>query len=154
ADVHERVHVYRQKLKNGAVAEADPIRLVAADLADEAWLLCFDEFHVTNITDAMILGRLFERLFERGRVVVATSDVAPDDLYKDGLNRALFLPSIAMLKEHMEVVRLDARVDFRLEKLTGQKVWHVPADAEAERALDAAWRSLALGEQGAALDLM
>ncbi|HEY4821287.1 MAG TPA: cell division protein ZapE, partial [Xanthobacteraceae bacterium] len=89
ADIHERVHAYRQKLKSGEVAGADPIALTAADIANESWVLCFDEFHVTDIADAMILGRLFTSLFEQGVVVVATSNVAPDELYKDGLNRAL-----------------------------------------------------------------
>jgi cell division protein ZapE len=90
----------------------------------------------------MILGRLFARLFELGVIVVATSNVAPSELYKDGLNRALFLPFIAMIEEHMEVLRLDARTDFRLEKLAGQKVWFVPADDDATAALDRAWRRL------------
>src|SRR5437016_2247003 len=119
ADVHERVHVYRQKIKSGEITDDDPIGLTAAVLADEAWLLCFDEFHVTDIADAMILGRLFMRLFELGVVVVATSNVAPPDLYRDGLNRALFLPFIAMIERHMEVLPLKARTDFRLEKLAG-----------------------------------
>ena len=87
----------------------------------------------------MILGRLFAKLFELGTVVVATSNVAPDDLYKGGLNRALFLPFIAHITDHMEVLRLDARTDFRLEKLAGAKMWLVPPDDEAGAALDRAW---------------
>lgn len=141
-DVHERVHTWRQQRKRGEVKGDDPIEPVAAALADEAWLLCFDEFHVTDIADAMILGRLFTRLFDRGVVVVATSNVAPDDLYRDGLNRTLFLPFLALLQEHMEVTRLQARTDFRLEKLVGQPVWFVPVDEEAEVALDLAWERL------------
>ena len=129
ADVHERVRVFREKIKTSEVHDEDPIRLTAAALAEEAWLLCFDEFHVTDIADAMILGRLFTRLFELGVVLVATSNVAPDDLYKDGLNRSLFLPFIDLLKVQMTIVRLEARTDFRLEKLAGQTVWHVPARA-------------------------
>src|ERR1700688_3230023 len=122
-DVHERVHAVRQKIKQGEHADEDPIRLVADELAEQAWLLCFDEFHVTDIADAMILGRLFTHMFERGVVVVATSNVAPDDLYKDGLNRALFVPFIHMLEQRMDIVRLEARTDFRLEKLAGLPVW-------------------------------
>src|SRR5204862_2985205 len=123
---------FRAKLKLGEIPLEDPIRLTAAALADETWLLCFDEFHVTDIADAMILGRLFVRLFELGVVVVATSNVAPAQLYKHGLNRALFLPFIALVEERMEVTRLSARTDFRLEKLAGQPAWHVPADAAAD----------------------
>jgi cell division protein ZapE len=154
ADVHERVHAYRQKLKSGEVADGDPIAHAAAEIADESWVLCFDEFHVTDIADAMILGRLFGWLFEHGVVVVATSNVEPDELYKDGLNRALFVPFIALLKRHMDVVRLAARADFRLEKLESVKVWHLPANAAADRALDEAWRRLALGHDGHPLDLV
>ena len=147
-DVHERVRVFRQKLKFGDIADDDPIRLAAAEIAEESWLLCFDEFHVTDIADAMILGRLFARMFELGVVVVATSNVAPGDLYRDGLNRALFLPFIAMMERHMEVHQLTARTDFRLEKLAGQKVWYVPADDDAAAALDAAWRRLVGSSSG------
>ncbi len=153
ADVHERLRDYRHRLKYGEIADDDPIRLTAAAIAEEAWVLCFDEFHVTDIADAMILGRLFTRLFELGVVVVATSNVEPDDLYRDGLNRTLFLPFIAILKERTEIVRLDARQDFRLEKLAGVKIWHVPADSAADAALDEAWRRLALGHEGAQQDL-
>jgi cell division protein ZapE len=152
-DVHERVHAVRQKMKFGEYLGEDPIRLVANDLAAEAWLLCFDEFHVTDIADAMILGRLFTHLFGEGIVMVATSNVAPEDLYKDGLNRALFVPFIHMLQEHMDVVRLDARTDFRLEKIGGLPVWYAPADAAADKALDDAWRRLTGSEQDGAHDL-
>jgi cell division protein ZapE len=148
--VHERIFALRQKMKLGEHEGEDPIRLVAGQLFEEAWLLCFDEFHVTDIADAMILGRLFAQLFDLGVVVVATSNVAPDDLYKDGLNRALFVPFIHLLEQHMDVMRLDARTDFRLEKLAGLPVWYVPADAAADAALDDTWRRLAGGHDGAA----
>jgi len=152
-DVHERIHDFRQKMKFGEHPGEDAIRLTADALAQEAWLLCFDEFHVTDIADAMILGRLFAQLFEQGVVAVATSNVAPDDLYRDGLNRALFVPFIHVLEAHMDVVRLDARTDFRLEKLGGMPVWHVPADDNADAALDRIWRRLAGGEWGASQEL-
>jgi cell division protein ZapE len=139
AEVHERIYGFRQNIARGEMADADVIALTAASIFEQAWLLCFDEFHVTDIADAMILGRLFSKLFELGTVVVATSNVAPEDLYKGGLNRALFLPFIAQISAHMDVLRLDARTDFRLEKLAGVKMWLVPADAGAAAALDKAW---------------
>ncbi len=139
AEVHERIYGYRQNIARGEIADGDVIALTAASIFDEAWLLCFDEFHVTDIADAMILGRLFNKLFELGTVVVATSNVAPEDLYKGGLNRALFLPFIKQISDHMAVLRLDARTDFRLEKLAGVKMWLVPADGAAAAALDKAW---------------
>ena len=138
AEVHERIYGFRQQIARGEIPDGDVIALTAAAIFDQAWLLCFDEFHVTDIADAMILGRLFARLFELGTVVVATSNVAPDDLYKGGLNRSLFLPFIAQIADHMIVLRLDARTDFRLEKLAGVKMWLVPADAAASAALDKA----------------
>jgi cell division protein ZapE len=148
AEVHERIHALRQEIKVGEIKDADPIQLVAAAIAQETWLLCFDEFHVTDIADAMILGRLFKHLFELGVVVVATSNVTPGELYRNGLNRALFLPFIALIEEHMTIVRLAARTDFRLEKLAGASVWYVPADDAAAAALDEAWRRLTAGRVG------
>src|SRR5438034_603817 len=142
AEAHEKIYGYRQNIARGEIADGDVIELTANAIFDEAWLLCFDEFHVTDIADAMILGRLFSELLELGTVVVATSNVAPEDLYKGGLNRALFLPFIVQISEHMDVMRLDARTDFRLEKLAGVKMWLVPADREADAALDKAWAKL------------
>jgi cell division protein ZapE len=142
ADVHERIYGFRQDIARGETPEGDVIALTAQSIFDQAWLLCFDEFHVTDIADAMILGRLFAKLFELGTVVVATSNVAPEDLYKDGLNRALFLPFIAQISTHMDVLRLEARTDFRLEKLVGVKMWLVPADDAAKAALDKAWAKM------------
>ena len=142
ADVHERIYAYRQQIARGEFGNADVIALTAQAIFEDAWLLCFDEFHVTDIADAMILGRLFAKLFELGTVVVATSNVAPEDLYKGGLNRALFLPFIAQIEAHMDVMKLDARADFRLEKLVGVKMWLVPDDGEAVLSLDKAWAKM------------
>ena len=142
AEVHERIYLYRQQMSRGEIPDGDVIGLTAHAIFDQAWLLCFDEFHVTDIADAMILGRLFSKLFELGTIVVATSNVAPDDLYKGGLNRALFLPFIVQISDHMAVLRLDARTDFRLEKLVGVNMWLVPADEEADTALDTAWKKM------------
>ncbi len=139
ADVHARLHAWRQARKRGEVTGEDPIAPVAAELAREASLLCFDEFTVRDIADAMILGRLFTALLTAGVVVVATSNVAPDDLYKDGLNRALFLPFIALLRERLDIVELDARTDYRLEKLTRAPVYYAPLSAKADAALDQAF---------------
>jgi cell division protein ZapE len=142
AEVHERIFGFRQNIARGEIADGDVIALTASAIFDEAWLLCFDEFHVTDIADAMILGRLFSKLFDLGTVVVATSNVAPEDLYKGGLNRALFLPFITQIAEHMDVLQLNARTDFRLEKLTGVTMWLVPADRSADAALDKAWAKM------------
>ncbi|SFJ03273.1 cell division protein ZapE [Bosea sp. OK403] len=153
ADVHSRIFAYRQKLKAGEVKEPDPIAPIAAELAAEASLLCFDEFTVTDIADAMILGRLFTALFAAGVVVVATSNVEPSRLYEGGLNRALFLPFVALLTEKVEVLRLDARTDFRLEKLGGAPTYHVPADAAAKAALDEAFRRVSGAAHGVPVTL-
>jgi cell division protein ZapE len=142
AEVHRRIFAWRQKRKAGEVKGDDPIGPVAEGLCKETRLLCFDEFAVTDIADAMILGRLFRALWACGLTVVATSNTDPEQLYKDGLNRALFVPFIDMIEEHMEVVRLDARTDFRLEKLSGAPVYLTPADAKARAVLDWTFRDL------------
>jgi cell division protein ZapE len=138
ADVHARLNEWRQARKRGELTGEDPIAPVAADLAREALLLCFDEFSVRDIADAMILSRLFTALFAAGVVVVATSNVAPNDLYKDGLNRALFL----------DVVELNARTDYRLEKLQRAPVYYRPLGPRADAALDAAFLTLTGHKRG------
>jgi cell division protein ZapE len=154
--VHAGLNHWRRARKRGEVAGEDPIAPVAADLAREASVLCFDEFSVRDIADAMILSRLFTALFAAGVVVVATSNVAPGDLYKDGLNRALFLPFIALLKERLEMVELNARTDYRLEKLQRAPIYYTPLGPKADAALDAAFLTLAGHERGepAHIDLL
>ncbi len=152
ADVHARIHAWRGLRKRGEAKGDDPIPPVAAAIAAEARLLCFDEFAVTDIADAMILGRLFTALFADRVVVVATSNVEPENLYRDGLNRTLFLPFIAQLQARMETVRLDAARDFRYSKLTEAATWFVTADGradEARAALDRAFLSLTGRARGA-----
>ena len=114
----------------------DPIPYAALDIAQDAMLLCFDEFQVTDIADAMILGRLFEALFAQGVVVVATSNRHPDELYKDGLNRQLFLPFIDLLKSKVEVHLLEAAEDYRLSRLAGAPIYYQPLGPKADAAMD------------------
>ncbi len=139
-NVHDRIAAYRHLVKSDGKRGGDPIAPVAAEIASEAELLCFDEFAVYDIADAMILGRLFEKLFARGVVVVATTNVAPDELYKDGLNRALFLPFIALLKERMAVFHLDAPRDYRLDTTGTGRRYATPLGPEADACLDAHFR--------------
>lgn len=140
ADAHDRIGRHREALKRGETKETDPIPVVAAALAEEAWVLCFDEFTVTDIADAMILSRLFTALFERGVVLVATSNVAPDDLYRDGLNRGLFLPFVEILKSHCDIVPLDGAIDYRMEKLGRMPVYITPCDEAGRALMDEAWK--------------
>ncbi|WP_428407500.1 cell division protein ZapE [Hyphococcus sp.] len=152
-EAHERIAEWRaksetEKKKHKAYdrsAPDDPMPPVAHDLATDALLLCFDEFHVTDIADAMILGRLFTSLFERGVVVVATSNRAPDELYKDGLNRQLFLPFIDLLKSKLNVFEMCSARDYRLEKLSAAPVYLTPLGPEADKAMDHAWENMISG---------
>ena len=123
----------------------DAIRPVADDLSETVGLLCFDEMQITDIADAMIVGRLFDRMFENGVTVVTTSNRVPDDLYKDGLNRALFLPFIALLKERMDVVELSSPRDYRQDRLAGEQTYFHPPDAAARAAVDTIWSDLSGG---------
>lgn len=145
ADVHGRIHAHRQKLKAGETKQADPVPPVAAALREEAELLCFDEFTVTDIADAMILARLFTELFARGCTLVATSNVEPNNLYRDGLNRGLFLPFVDLLKRYVEVATLDSPTDYRMEKMESLPVYVAPLSPDAHRQLDLAWRHVTDG---------
>ena len=136
-DVHEALAALKR--------EADPLAAVAAQIAARHRLLCFDEFHVSDIADAMILGRLLAGLFDRGVVLVATSNYAPDDLWPNGLLRERFLPAIALLKARLDVVEVDAGVDYRLRTLEHVRAFHVPAGAAADAALAQAWEAMVSG---------
>ena len=136
-DVHQRIHVEREK-----PGVSDPIAPVARALSAEARLLCFDEFQVGDVADAMILGRLFEQLFALGTVIVATSNTPPERLYEGGLNRQLFLPFITLIRQKLEVVELNGATDYRLQRLTGLPVYLTPLGPEADAAMDAAWKRL------------
>ena len=155
AEVHDRLDAWRKlsederKRSEWRVKGAgdDPIAPVAKQIASEANLLCFDEFQVTQIADAMVLARLFEALFERHVTVVATSNRHPNDLYKDGINRPLFLPFIEHLKANCDVMELASERDYRLDRLIEAPVWYAPLGGESERALDQAWDRLTLGAE-------
>jgi len=140
-EAHARIHAWKQA-NPGA---NDPIPPLADAIAGEAALLCFDEFQINDIADAMILGRLFAALFERGVVVVATSNTAPDDLFRGKPGRDAFLPFIALLKQNLDVLALEGERDFRRARLRTMPTWHAPADARAERALDQAFATLTAG---------
>ena len=143
-NVHARFHAF----KRAHPEIDDPVPPLADSIAADAALLCFDEFQVNDIADAMILGRLFQALFERGVVVVATSNVAPGDLFKGQPGRDAFLPFIALIKQRLDVVMMDAGRDFRRERMRGMRTWLVPADARADRELDRAFAELTGGAEG------
>jgi cell division protein ZapE len=145
-EVHRRLNEHRAN----AGLDSEPLAALAQELAAEARLLCFDELHVQNIADAMILGRLFEGLLEAGVVMVATSNFAPDRLYEGGLNRERFLPFIEILKDRMDVIALDGATDHRLERLRDVPVYHAPLGPATTARLEAAFAALSDGAPGAA----
>lgn len=155
AEAHDRIARWRaldatakrRHPRASKISLDDPMLPVAADIAQGARLLCFDEFQVMDIADAMILGRLFEALFAEGVTIVATSNRHPDDLYKDGLNRQLFLPFIATLKSRLEIVHLGAARDYRLDRLGGAPVYYCPLGPDADAAMDRAWTIMIAGAQ-------
>jgi cell division protein ZapE len=136
AGIHEQADALRK------AGDAEPFPSLAKQIVRDTTLLCFDEFHVTDIADAMILGRLFQALFSAGVVVVATSNLPPRELYRDGLNRSLFLPFIAMLEDRMEVFQLEAAGDYRLEKLSGETLYFTPLGLAADAGMDRLWGRL------------
>jgi cell division protein ZapE len=139
--VHARIHTWKRQNPDGT----DPIPPLADTIAAESALLCFDEFQVNDIADAMILGRLFQAMFDRGVVVVTTSNTAPDDLFKGQPGRDAFLPFIALIKQRLELLVMDAARDYRRERLRGLRTWLVPADDMSRRALDDAFSTLSGG---------
>jgi cell division protein ZapE len=151
-EVHEALHRLRRAQKKSGERE-DPVDLVATEIADKIWLLCFDELEVRDIADAMILGRLFAALFDRGVVMVCTSNTPPDDLYKGGLQRELFLPFIGVIKNKLDLLELTAEKDYRQERFADQEVWHNPLGDEATAALDRLFAKLTDGVEPASEEL-
>jgi len=148
-EVQERLHRRREELSaKGAPPEADTIVPIARQIAGETRLLCFDEFQVTNIADAMILARLFEVLFDEGLTVIATSNRKPDDLYRDGLQRERFVPFIELVKQQLDVMELGGDHDYRLDRLRNFDVYLTPLGAWANAKLDEAFRALSGGADG------
>ena len=142
SDTHELIAAARKS------HPGDPVPQAAETIARDAQLLCFDELQVTDIADAMILGRLFSVLFERGTVIVATSNAAPWELYRNGLNRGLFLPFVELIEAHMEVIELESARDYRLDRLSGASLYFTPLGAEAETDIRKLWRVLTGRDHG------
>lgn len=128
---HRFMHRVHAELK-GLSGQSDPLPKIAEKFAREARVICFDEFFVQDITDAMLLGTLMQELFKRGVVLVATSNIVPDDLYKNGLQRQRFLPAIELIKQHCEIVNVDNGIDYRLRTLTQAEIYHSPLDETAD----------------------
>jgi cell division protein ZapE len=138
-------HAFLREARARGAGQDQLIAQAAKQVAEDARLLCFDEIQVTDIADAMILGRLFERLFEEDVVIVATSNRTPDDLYKNGLNRQLFLPFIALIKQRLNIVELAGPHDYRLRQLMAAPVYYAPLGPASDEAMERAWKRLTAG---------
>lgn len=131
---HRFMHRVHQELK-GLTGQSDPLKIIAKRFAQESCIICFDEFFVSDITDAMILGTLFEELFSHNVTLVATSNIIPDELYRNGLQRERFLPAIKLINEHTEIVNVDSGIDYRLRTLEQAEIYHFPLDEKADENL-------------------
>ena len=153
-EVHSRIHLFRKAQVAGTVAKSsDPLIALSKVIIDQAWLLCFDEFHVTDIADAMVLGRLIEALFDQGVVVVATSNRHPSELYKNGLQRERFIPFIDLIMKKMDVVQLDSGTDYRLDLVKKMEVYITPSGPDARKRLKDDFQRLTLGAYPAPISL-
>jgi cell division protein ZapE len=144
-EIHERLY---QEQQEGPRAAEHPMAALAEQIAAEAWLLCFDEFQITNIADAMILGRLLEALFAKGVVIVTTSNIAPDDLYANGLQRERFLPTIDLIKQQLDVIELEGGIDYRRERIKSTPVYYTPLGKSSSNALESMFMFLTDGMAG------
>jgi protein AFG1 len=145
-DIHARVQKLRMEHKS-----VDAIPLIAQDIATESWVLCFDEFQVTDIADAMILRRLIHELMERNVVMVTTSNRHPDDLYKNGIQRDSFVPCIELLKERCQVVCIDSSTDYRRLAIAQRTLYFYPLEMETQKRIDLVYKELTFGRPGAPL---
>ena len=149
----QRLHFHRFMLRvheelTALQGQSDPLDIVAERFKAETDVLCFDEFFVSDITDAMLLGGLMKALFDRGITLVATSNIPPDELYRNGLQRARFLPAIAAIKEHCHIMNVDAGIDYRLRTLTQAHLWISPLNDDTQQQMDKLWLALAGAERG------
>tara|TARA_B110000881_G_scaffold206321_1_gene209551 strand:- start:153 stop:1268 length:1116 start_codon:yes stop_codon:yes gene_type:complete len=151
---HRFMHRVHQELK-GLTGQADPLKIIAKKFAEETCIICFDEFFVSDITDAMILGTLFEELFAYNVTLVATSNIIPNDLYRNGLQRERFLPAIKLINEHTDIVNVDSGIDYRLRTLQQAEIFHYPLDQKASDNLQEYFTSLSneTGKQGIDIDI-
>jgi len=152
---HRLMYHVHNRLKSLS-GEKDPLEIIADELADQARVICFDEFFVSEIGDAMILGKLLQGLFRRGVCLIATSNIPPTDLYKDGLQRSQFMPAISLLQKHTHVLHVDGAQDYRLRVLEQAEIWHAPLDVAAERNMESYFAAIApdAGSIGQSIEIL